>query len=345
MTFEFADPSAAFSAVRLWQEVRIPGDRLDFVREGNSWVLTLDRPPVSRMEYLFEVTDLAGDRAMITDPANPRQVDGAFGVHSVVEFPGYQVPGWLDAPAVDGEWSAIGIPSRALKADIDVRLWSPAGTAAGTALPLLVANDGPEYDMLSGLSQYTAASIASGALPPHRLALLTPGDRDQWYSCSTAYASALATAVLPALRRRVVTRGRPVGMGTSLGALAMLHAQRRHPATFGGLFLQSGSFFTPRYDRHEARFGRYVRIVRFVGDVLRADSARECAPVAMTCGAIEENLDNNRLMAAALSGQGYEVRLAEVPDMHNHTAWRDAFDPYLTDLLTHVWSAGFPRES
>ena len=58
VTFEFADPSAAFSAVRLWQEVRIPGDRLDFVREGNSWVLTLDRPPVSRMEYLFEVTDL-----------------------------------------------------------------------------------------------------------------------------------------------------------------------------------------------------------------------------------------------------------------------------------------------
>lgn len=118
----------------------------------------------------------------------------------------------------------------------------------------------------------------------------------------------------------------------------MLHAQRRHPATFGGLFLQSGSFFTPRFDKHEVRFGRYLRIVRFVGDTLKADSARQSIPVAMTVGAIEENLHNNRLMAAALSGQAYEVRFAEVPDMHNYTAWRDAFDPHLTDLLTHLWS-------
>ncbi len=59
----------------------------------------------------------------------------------------------------------------------------------------------------------------------------------------------------------------------------------------------------------------------------------------MTCGVIEENIDNNRLMAAALSGQSYQVRLAEVPDMHNYTAWRDAFDPHLTNLLTHLWRA------
>ena len=62
-------------------------------------------------------------------------------------------------------------------------------------------------------------------------------------------------------------------MGASLGALAMLHAQRRHPGTFGALFLQSGSFFTPRYDAHESGFPRYQRIVRFVRETLRAASA------------------------------------------------------------------------
>ena len=300
-------------------------------------MLEIERPPVLRMEYLFEVTHQDGRTETKPDPTNPNLVDGAFGVHSVLEFPGYEPPDWLDAPTVEGEWSALSIPSRALKADIDVRLWGPAGTSAGTALPMLVANDGPEYDSLSQLSRFSAAGIASGVLPAHRLALLAPGDRDQWYSCSTPYAAAVSGSVLPALRRNVVTLGRPVGMGTSLGALAMLHAQRRHPATFAGLFLQSGSFFTPRYDRHEVRFGRYLRIVRFVGDVLRADSAREGVPVAMTCGGIEENLNNNRLMAEALSGQGYEVRFAEVPDVHNYTAWRDAFDPSLTDLLRHLW--------
>jgi enterochelin esterase family protein len=51
---------------------------------------------------------------------------------------------------------------------------------------------------------------------------------------------------------------------------------------------------------------------------------------------IEENLENNRLMVKALHGGGYPAALHEVPDMHNYTAWRDAFDPYLTELLGRV---------
>ena len=50
----------------------------------------------------------------------------------------------------------------------------------------------------------------------------------------------------------------------------------------------------------------------------------------------EENLQNNRLMTAALRAQGYPAALHEVPDMHNCTAWRDAFDPHLTGLLRQV---------
>jgi hypothetical protein len=26
-----------------------------------------------------------------------------------------------------------------------------------------------------------------------------------------------------------------------------------------------------------------------------------------------------------------------VPDMHNYTAWRDAFEPHLTGLLARAW--------
>ena len=46
---------------------------------------------------------------------------------------------------------------------------------------------------------------------------------------------------------------------------------------------------------------------------------------------------NNREMAEALRRHGYPLRLDEVPDAHNYTGWRDAFDPGLTDLLRHVW--------
>jgi enterochelin esterase family protein len=128
-------------------------------------------------------------------------------------------------------------------------------------------------------------------------------------------------------------------MGPSLGGLAMLHAQRQRPGTFAGLFLQSGSFFVPRFDRHESGFIRYARIVRFVADVLRTSSWEDTPPVMLTCGAEEENVHNNRLMASALAAQGYPARLHEVPDLHNYTSWRDAFDPHLTNLLARVWSA------
>ena len=41
-------------------------------------------------------------------------------------------------------------------------------------------------------------------------------------------------------------------------------------------------------------------------------------------------------MLATLRARGYPAALHEVPDLHNYTAWRDAFDPHLTALLRQV---------
>ena len=136
----------------------------------------------------------------------------------------------------------------------------------------------------------------------------------------------------------MAVEGEPVGMGASLGGLAMLVTQRRAPGTFGALFLQSGSFFMPRFDAQESGFVRYARIVRVVRRILRAREHPRPVPVALTCGSAEENVFNNRVMARALAEQGYEARLDEVPDLHNYTAWRDAFDPHLTRLLERMWT-------
>jgi enterochelin esterase family protein len=38
-----------------------------------------------------------------------------------------------------------------------------------------------------------------------------------------------------------------------------------------------------------------------------------------------------------LAAQGYRSELHEVPDLHNYTGWRDAFDPHLTKLLAGLW--------
>jgi enterochelin esterase family protein len=327
------DPERRLVGVRLWQEVGIPGELLDFERTAGGWQLTLDRPLVDRMEYLLELIHPDGHRQSVPDPGNPLRARGVFGDKSVVEFPGYAPPAWLDEPGPPGRRVPLDAPARSLDAVVPATVWSPAGVADETPLPLLVAHDGPEYDDLAALTGYLAAGVASGWLPPLRAALLQPGNRDVWYSANPAYARALALAVVPALVRAVPTTTR-VGMGTSLGALAMLHAHRRHPATFDALFLQSGSFFHPRYDAHEQQFGHYPRVVRFIRTVLEATTPPRAIPVVLTCGGIEENIDNNRLMARALRAQGYAATLHEVRDTHNYIAWRDAFHPHLTLLLT-----------
>jgi len=332
VTFRLPDPDGRLTGVRLQQEARVPGELLDFRRTDGGWQLKLDRPPVDRMEYLLELAHADGHRERVPDPGNPVRTRGVFGDKSVVEFPGYRPPGWLREPAPAGRARPLDMPARSLDATVHARLWSPGGVPDDEPLPLVVAHDGPEYDELAALTRYLAAGVAGGRLPPLRAALLYSGNRDAWYSANTAYARALALAVVPALARAVPTTTR-VGMGTSLGGLAMLHAHRRHPETFDALFLQSGSFFHPRYDAHERRFPHYLRIVRFVRIVLDSSTAPRAVPTVLTCGAIEENVENNRLMARALRAQGYDARLHEVRDVHNYTAWRDAFDPHLTQLL------------
>jgi enterochelin esterase family protein len=330
------DPDEKFTSVRLSSDLHLPESARTFARNGDGWVLELELPDVLRLEYTLEVSDAGGDTTWVPDPANPKRAPGAFGEKSVLELPGYEPPAWLTAEAVEGRSEELAIRGRGIGAEVPVRVWSPAD--ATEPLRMLLANDGPEYDALASLTRFCAATIASGELPPFRVALLQPLDRDNWYSGSARYSRVVVNDIIPALRERFGVIGAPVGMGASLGALAMLHVQRRHPRALSALFLQSGSFFVPRYDAHERRFSRYARVVRFVRDTRRSGEYAFPVPVGMTVGIAEENADNNREMARALAEQGYDVFLEEVADMHNYIAWRDAFDPALTTLLRRAWT-------
>jgi enterochelin esterase-like enzyme len=335
IAFRLADPDQELAGVRLFADRGFAAAGDSFVRAGDGWALAIPAPALGRFEYAFELEHADGSRRLVTDPANPLRAPGAFGEKSVVALPGYVAPAWLEADRMPGATDALTVASSALGAEVPIAIWRPEDARDDEPLDLLVAHDGPELDQLARLTDHAAARIASGALPRHRVALLAPGDRDQWYSASALYARTLATRVLPAIADAVAVR-RPVGLGVSLGALSLLHAQRRFPELFAGLFLQSGSFFVPRFDAHESGFVRYRRIVRFVRATLR-EPPRRVVPVAMTCGALEENAGNNRVMASALAAQGYPVTLHEGRDLHNFTAWRDEWDPHLTALLQEAW--------
>jgi enterochelin esterase family protein len=339
VTFTLPDPGREFERVVLAQELVRPRLGPPFRRRGRSWELRFPRLEVDRMEYALGLTRAGGGMELTVDPTNPLRAPGPFGDKSVIEFPGYAPPEWLDddePPA--GEVATVEIGSRRLA--MQAILWASEGTEPGEPLPLLVAHDGPEYAEFSALLRFLEWATSFGELPPMRAALLPPpGDRNSTYSASAVYSRMLMRDALPQLQELVPwpEHRPPVLMGASLGGLAALHLHWLNPASVGGLFLQSGSFFRQRSDRQESGFERFRRITRFVGEVLRGREFAAPIPVAMTCGLQEENLLNNRAVANALRGEGYDVAFAEVRDAHNWVAWRDAFDPHLVDLLTSVW--------
>lgn len=209
---------------------------------------------------------------------------------------------------------------------------SPTGTRRREPLPLVLANDGPEYSRRAGLVRLLDSLAASGGLPPCRAALLVPGDRNARYAANPDYATAVVDDVLPAVSAAYAVAGRPVFVGASLGALSAWQSQWLRPGVFAGLVLQSGSFFRPGLEDEE-QFEHWQRITEFVARVGRARRRRGDAAVAITCGENEGNLANNRLMAQALDRLGYPVDLTVVPGGHDWRQWRASLALALPPLL------------
>jgi len=324
-----ADPEHHYREVVLRQEVARPRPGPPFVWRDGMWRLTFPRPEVDRLEYLLGV-----DGAFGPDPGNPLRARGPFGEKSVIEWPEYEPPAWLDSIADAGPVEELELRSRRLIARVRVLLYSTP-EPPGADAPLVVVHDGPEYADYAELTRFLDAMSWEERIPPLRAALIQPVDRNETYSASASYAATLVRELLPQITKRA-PHGRRIGMGASLGALAMLHAHVRHPKSFDGLMLQSGSFFRQRYDKYESGFPRYRRITRFVGTVIRGVDVERTIPVAITCGTGEENRANNEDLATALAERGYPAWLAEVRDGHTWTGWRDSLDPHLPALIEAV---------
>jgi enterochelin esterase family protein len=321
LRFSYRDRTGRVDRVLLRHELR---SRLphELVRRPRTrvWEATAPRPDVDRLEYQFELIDKQGGSEFVTDPKNPLRASGPWGDKSVLELPGYEPPDWLGAEPLDPEGiEQVELPSRVLHARLPALFWAHPG--ADEDSPLLVVHDGPEY------AEHSALLTLLAQLPPLRAALVGPVDRNETYSASARYARTLVEEILPALPPAPFR----VGLGASLGALALLHAHRRHPDSFDGLFLQSGSFFRRR-DVHEHSFPRFQRISRFVGSVLAGETPRPI-PLAISCGTVEDNLRSNLVLAEALRAQGHDVDVHEFRDGHNWVAWRDDLHPRLSELI------------
>ena len=336
LIFTVKDPHHRWIRVALDCDDAIAGRRT-FRRSVSGWALAIPRPDLDRIEYRLVVTDPAGVTQVICDPENSEITPTVFGDRSVGLMPGYQRPAWMRTGARPdpGTFADVEFKDESL-GQLPIRVWSPSTLSAGRAAPLLVCHDGPEYATLAALTQYASAMTGSSRLPAFRVALMEPLDRDHWYAANQDYADA-EIAALEVIGESHPIDEAPVVMGASMGGLAALFVALVEGSPFAGVFSQSGSFFTPDLDPQEASYPYFSEVTQVVARVSESESSHRLQ-IAMTCGAREENLANNELMAERLRKLGHQVAFAKVRDLHNYTAWRDSLDPTLTDLLRTVWS-------
>ena len=230
-----------------------------------AWRLDFPRP----RRRPARVPDRRATAASRPDPANPLRAPGPFGDKSVIEWPEYEAPAWLESIADAGPVRAgrAALPAASSRASTCCST-RPRSRPAADA-PLLVVHDGPEYADYAGLTRFLDAMSWEERIPPLRAALIAPVDRER------------DLLGLGALRRRARARAaagdreaarRTAGASAWARASARSRCCTRTAATrrsFDALFLQSGSFFRQRSDKQESGFPRYQRITRFVGTVLR----------------------------------------------------------------------------
>jgi len=82
--------------LRCWIHGLPASQPFERVGDGDQWVLRVELPENSRIEYKFEVVR-DGQEQWILDPLNPLQAADPFGANSVAQGMGYVRPEWTVA--------------------------------------------------------------------------------------------------------------------------------------------------------------------------------------------------------------------------------------------------------
>ena len=296
------------------------------------WMLTIDLPERSRIEYKLSVKGPAR-RRLVLDHLNPHRARDPFGTNSVVTGPLYERPDW-SVPRPDAAPGTIRHLEVASSVFGDVRrvgLYVSPGDGPGPR-PLIMAHDGSEYVEYAALAVVLDNLVAAGAVPPLACALSDPHDRLHEYTGDDRHADHVVHELLPAVAAEVaIDPRRRVALGASLGGVAGLHTAWRHPGVFSGLVLQSGSFVTALGGRHH-RGAAFAPVVEFMREFLAAPGPLP-GRIHLSCGRFDGLIVENRILAAQLRERGVSVELEEAADGHNWENWRDRLRSGLVHTL------------
>jgi enterochelin esterase-like enzyme len=332
-TFAFAGPVISVRLAHFG--VGLPED-LSFepVDESEWWVLALEVPDGTRLEYKLDVVDSFGNR-FIEDPLNRTIASHPFGANSVCEASGYVEPLWAqqadDVPK--GTYDDIVVWSDAYGRDTAVTVYR-AATVDGPA-PLIVVHDGGDYLRYAEAGSVLDNLVHGGVIPPIVAAFVQPHERLVEYAGDPRHATYLTKELVPRLEADFGVLAEPRErclVGASFGAVASLSAAVAAPGFFGRLLLQSGSFAGAGRGCRPRPEPLWRPVQRFVaGFLARPEAVSE--RIFVSCGAYESLICENRAFVPALRDTGMDVRFVESLDGHNWACWRDTIGVGLPWLL------------
>jgi enterochelin esterase family protein len=311
--------------LRCWIHGLPTAQPLERVAQTDLWVLRIELPPNSRIEYKFEV--VRGEHSeWITDPLNPHKAADPFGANSVCQGFGYQRPVWTlaDAQSRTGALEELRLDSQSFGAVRRLLVYVPARFRRSRRYPLLIVHDGEDYLRFADLKTVLDNLIHRLEIPPMIVCLTQTADRLREYAGDDRHAKFLRDEVLPLMREKYPLLDGPAGrglMGASFGAVASLHAAWCNPGLFGRLLLQSGSFAFSDIGQHR-RAPVFDPVVKFVNE-FRARPGLPAPRMYLSCGIYESLIYENRSIVPLLTAQGIQVRYEEVRDGHNWENWRD----------------------
>ena len=321
--------------LRCWIHGLPASQPFDRIEGTDDWILRIDLPPNSRIEYKFEVVR-DGRVEWITDPANPLQAADPFGSNSVVQGFGYVRPDWTlpDIDARAGQIDELEVATVLPDGPRRTRVYIPARFRRSRRYPLLVVHDGTDFLRYASLQVVLDNLIHRLEIPPLIVALTDSPERLVEYAGHEGHARFVAEELPSALGERFPLRDDADArglMGASFGAVASLHAAWRHPGRFGRLLLESGSFAFSDIGHHR-RTPVFDPVARFVNQ-FRAAPGRPAERIYISCGIYESLIYENRSLVPLLSEHGLSVRYEEVRDGHNWENWRDRLQAALTWLF------------
>lgn len=322
----------------------LPGElQFQRLRQSDLWVLQIDLPRRSRMEYKIGVM-MRGRGQLIRDPLNSHTARDPFGANSVVYGEGYEPPDWTveDPEARKGTIEERHLDSSVFGDWRPIQIYRPARFRESRRYPLLVVHDGADYVKFAALQQVLDNLIHRLELPPLIAVMTQSPDRMVEYAADDRHADFIVKDLVPQMEDLLPLVREPSAramLGASFGAVASLSTAWRHQGFFGKLLLQSGSFVFTEIGHHD-RPPMFDPVVKFVNQ-FRKQPGRPVDSVFMSCGVYESLIYYNRSLVPLLQETGMQVRFREANDGHNWENWRDRLREGLSSLfpgpLWHVY--------